>query len=304
MIDTSLTLLNAIQRCLSELNRSPHTIRDYRSTLKHFANDYLQANENTLMMDIDFDQFIGYPAWLAQRGLKNASIRAYLAAVKYFLNWLIIPKYIEADQSQMSRFEQAIHIAVAKHESRLPKIPRDDAVDEMIKWAKESEVWEPIRSRNIAMIYVLAHSGLRIGELVALKVEDIDFEERTIRVLAGKGDADRNAELSTETMAALLEYWQMRRWSEPSDPAFARHDKKVSKRHVAITSTNARAALKKVGDINPHAFRHWFATTMLEATEDITIVQKSLGHKNVATTLIYAKVKDSRVKDAHRKVFG
>lgn len=304
MIDTTLTLYNAIQRCLSEINLSKYTKNNYTSTLLCFAREYIKADETTLMVDVDFDRFINYPAWLATRGMKVASIRASIAAVKYFIRWLSIPEFIIISQSQMDRFEQAIKQVTSKHERHLPNIPKTDTVNEMIQAAETSNEREPERSRTIAMILTLAHSGLRIGEMVTLKVEDIDFNLGEIYVKGGKGDADRVAYASSEALTSIRNYWTKRGFSSPTDPAFARHDRKVSTGRKPLSTIAARYALKKVGAINPHAFRHWFATTMLEETSDITMVQKSLGHAQVATTLIYAEVRDQRVKSAHKKVFG
>jgi len=151
----------------------------------------------------------------------------------------------------------------------------------------------------------LKATGCRVGELVQLKVENVTLRsgEATVR---GKGDKERLVYLSPAAVSALTAYWKARKDRAPRSPAFARHDDRAGKGRRGLkhlTTQTIRDVLKRLTagtgiHLTPHQFRHGFATTLLEETDSIAIVQKALGHVDPKTTMGYANVADTTVKRA------
>jgi integrase/recombinase XerD len=150
------------------------------------------------------------------------------------------------------------------------------------------------RIKTRAMFMTVYATGVRVSELVGLKVADVDSRRMVIRVRQGKGQKDRYVMLSPKLLAILREYWAVHRpadWLFPGDnPA------KPLNRRVVQTNCGAaarRAGLKKT--VSPHALRHAFATHLLEAGTDIRTIQALLGHRSLRTTALYTYVSPERV---------
>lgn len=154
--------------------------------------------------------------------------------------------------------------------------------------------------RDRAMIDILVSTGMRVGELVNLNQEDVDFNEREC-VVFGKGDCQRRVYFDAKTKIHLSQYLEERRDSNPA--LFVSF--KGSKR---LTINGVECRLKKIGDdadvpnVHPHKFRRTMATMAIEKGMPIEQVQKLLGHVRIDTTLHYAMVNQSNVKLSHRKI--
>ncbi len=157
--------------------------------------------------------------------------------------------------------------------------------------------------RDLAMIDILASTGMRVGELVRLNRDDIDFNEREC-VVFGKGDKERIVYFDARTKIHLQNYLNDR---EDDNPALFVSLKAPYDR-LEIGGVESR--LKKLGEVlnidkvHPHKFRRTMATTAIDKGMPIEQVQKLLGHEKIDTTLHYAMVKQSNVKNAHRKYIG
>jgi site-specific recombinase XerD len=150
------------------------------------------------------------------------------------------------------------------------------------------------RLKSRAILMTLYAAGLRVSELVGLKLADIDSQRMTIRVQQGKGRKDRYIMLSPTLLVTLRDYWKAYR---PTDWLFPGQDtqKQLDRRTVASISVNAgrRARLKR--PISPHTIRHTFATHLLEAGTDIRTIQALLGHRSLRTTALYTYVSLDKV---------
>jgi integrase/recombinase XerD len=151
-----------------------------------------------------------------------------------------------------------------------------------------------------AIILTLGYSGLRVGELCALDVEDVDFSEGVINVRSGKGDKGRIALIEEKTVKALKDYLDARK--AVSGPLFlSTHRQRINERNVQrmIKKYAKKANITK--KVTPHVLRHTFATTLLKQGADIRIIQQLLGHASVATTQIYTHLDDRALRDAYRR---
>jgi site-specific recombinase XerD len=165
------------------------------------------------------------------------------------------------------------------------------------------------------MLEALRASGMRVGELVRLKRDDLDYRTRSARV-TGKGDKQRIVYFDDAAWRAIQAYLKMRNDGAKGRalyqlPLFARHDRRASDRVLPLTTDTVRWVFNQLArDANieitmtPHSLRHAFATKILEATGDLALVQDMLGHSSPTTTRIYAKVSSKRMRDAHRTAFN
>lgn len=157
--------------------------------------------------------------------------------------------------------------------------------------------------RDLAMIDLLSSTGMRVGELVLLNREDIDFNERECIVL-GKGDKERIVYFDARTKLHLQEYLKSRADSNPALFVGLRLPNgrlEIGGVEVRIRKLGRAIGIKKC---HPHKFRRTMATIAIDKGMPIEQVQKLLGHEKIDTTLHYAMVKQSNVKNAHRKYIG
>ena len=157
--------------------------------------------------------------------------------------------------------------------------------------------------RDLAIIDMLASTGMRVGEMVLLNREDVDFKERECVVL-GKGDKERPVYFDARTKLHLQQYLDSRIDDNPAlfVSLKAPYNRlKIGGVEVRIRELGRRLGIKKA---HPHKFRRTLATTVIDKGMPIEQLQTLLGHARIDTTLMYAKVKQSNVKLAHRKYIG
>lgn len=210
------------------------------------------------------------------------------------------------------RYQNAVKRSHRRHEDRLPRWPQRDDVDLMLKAVREHNEKSPIKERNIALLEMLASSGCRISEVLNLDIKDIDLVNRSA-VVTGKGSKDRRVFFSQAAIDALVAYWEIRKSSMPTDPAFARHDKGAGKKRMKrINTVTARNVVREIAMIagidptkfSPHYFRHAFAIRVLAETDNLALVQDLLGHASPNSTRVYAKIYPEDMRAMHNKIFG
>ncbi len=158
--------------------------------------------------------------------------------------------------------------------------------------------------RDHAIITLMAYTGLRVSEVTGLDCEDINLGERTLTVVAGKGDKDRMVVFAQPTAVAL------RRWLEARDEVdhealfLNRSGRRISPRSLQriVKKYAGDAGIRKT--VTPHVLRHTMATTLLRHGADIRIIQQLLGHSTIATTQIYTHVDDAMLRSAYDKAFS
>ncbi len=157
--------------------------------------------------------------------------------------------------------------------------------------------------RDLAIIDMLASTGMRVGEMVLLNREDIDFNEREC-VVFGKGDKERIVYFDARTKIHLLNYLNSR---DDDNPAlFVSLQKPYNRLQISGVEVRLRQYGKRLGlnKVHPHKFRRTLATMAIDKGMPIEQLQQLLGHRRIDTTLQYAMVKQSNVKIAHRKYIG
>lgn len=290
-----MTLIIAIGRflehCRIAKRLSPHSLRAYETDLAEFS---AFAGGATLISEIDREilrRFAGHLFDL--RGLREATVKRRMAAIKVMFRWLELDEAVEL--SPFHRLDLTI---------RLPRrLPRALTVEEMrslLRAAKgEAKGGGPSERMLHFVVVCLFATGLRISELTAAKLSDVDTCENSILV-HGKGSRERKVYLpGKEAREALIRFLKTRERmaGRADEPLLLTPDGlavKPQQIRYSMAGLAKRAGIER--RVTPHMLRHTAATQLIEAGVDIRFVQKLLGHASIATTQIYTQVSDSSLK--------
>jgi integrase/recombinase XerD len=249
-------------------NLSPATQRSYLYAVAKFSRFFGKSPER-----LDLEDVRTYQVHLASQGIAWATLNQ--TALRFFYG------------VTLGRPEIPERIAYAREPRRLPVVL---SADEVVRFL---EAVPSLKSRTALTTAYAA--GLRVSEVVALKVADIDSGRMLIRVEQGKGGKDRYVMLSAQLLAILRTYWRLakpRHWLFPGRDEEHPIDQTVL--HAACRSACEAAGLTK--HVTVHTLRHSFATHLLESGADIRIIQVLLGHTNISTTARYAQVATSTIQ--------
>ncbi len=243
---------------------------DYVRAVRAFTK-YLGRSPDTASVE----DLRNYQLHLVDHGISPASLNAAISGLKFFFD-------VTLDRSDLMAKMQPVHLP-----RKLPVILSRDEVSRLIAAAGNLK-----HQTALAVAY---GTGLRVNEVVALKVGDIDSQRMTLRVEQGKGQKDRYAMLSPVLLERLRVWWRVARaqgkmldggWLFPGqNPVRPLSARQLNR---AIHAAAAEAGIEK--RISMHSLRHAFATHLLEQKVDIRLIQVLLGHKKLETTALYAQV--------------
>ena len=274
-----------------ERGLAPNSIAAYRRDLAKFAAFCEQRRLK--LAAIERKHVVDFLGRLYQQGLDSRSVARQLVTLRNFFRFLL--------QEEMIRHDPVEHIESPRVWKRLPKYLSLEEVERLLIADKAEH---PLSLRDRAMLEVLYATGLRVSELVNLKVSDLQLDAGLLRCL-GKGSKERVVPLGKKAQAALEDYLRRGRphliARRPSPYLFA------SRRGGHMTRQNfwhllrrrARAAGVRA-PLTPHTLRHSFATHLLERGADLRAVQLLLGHADISTTQIYTHVAQERLKQVYR----
>ena len=260
---------------------SEATIKQYRYTLCAFFR-FLDLEPNQVS-NLNTAQIRRYVASLQQRGLADKTVTEEVKTIKTFCRFLVEEGYLEEDPSE--------RIPVPKVGRRLPQALTKE---EIRKLFRAMEGGTRTDRRNEVLFHLLYVCGLRIGEGVKIRLEDVDLQEGTLRVI-GKGNKERRLYLKPMTVRLLRKYIKENDITDFLFPSW-------QSGHVAIGTMDRqfqryveKAGFKK--RITPHALRHSAAVHYLMGGAPISFVQDLLGHENLRTTGIYTQLADKMMKE-------
>ena len=262
---------------------SAKTIKYYKSTIDHLFDEIGKTTAEITTNDIR--SYLAY--YQEQKQSSKVTIDNMRRIFSSFFSWLEDEDYI-----------------VKSPVRRIHKVRTDSLVKEVIN----DECMELLRDncteiRDLAMIDLLASTGMRVGELVQMNIDDVDFQERQCKVF-GKGNKEREVYFNARAKIHLQQYISQR---EDDNPALfvsfsAPHKRlSISGVEVRLRTLGRRINLPK---IHPHKFRRTLATMAIDKGMPIEQVQRLLGHVKIDTTLHYAMVNQNNVKLAHRRYIG
>lgn len=277
-----------------ERNLSPSTLRAYRREIESFV-DFAAAEVGVDRPDQTTSTTLrAYLAHLHSRGLQPRSVARALAALRTFFRFLVSEGTIEANPAESVPHPNDVQ--------RTPEIADRYAIEELLDGFPDS----PAGRRDRAAVELLYAAGLRVGELVALDLEDLNLAQRIVRV-RGKGRKERIVPFGRPAARAIEAYLPERaRWrqkiTEESDPLFVnQRGGRLSDRSIRRQLDQAVRSTADLNHLHPHALRHAFATHLLEAGMDLRAIQELLGHSSLATTQIYTKVDLAHLMAVHRR---
>ena len=240
-----LTIGQAIENYLRDLavGQSPRTVETYSQGLERLREFLAHTNRSPtdLVKQLNVDDVLECARWLSEeRGIAKATLRTYLATLSQFFNYLLREKLIDLPASEIERMRDALKKYRRGYHRPLPKLPPDEAITALLRAARaiKPDTKKPrldlARLRNIAMLEALRASGMRVGELVSLKRDDLDYRNHTARV-TGKANKQRIVYFDYPAWNAIQNYLKERADGAKGRalyqlPFFARHDRRANKR--------------------------------------------------------------------------
>jgi len=275
-----------------ERNASPHTISSYRIDLTQLA-DYLDAKKIRLSQ-VDNVVLRGFLVELYRKSLAKTSAARKLAAIRSFFQFCLKRHWIEDNPAKI--------VATPKLDKTVPSFLSED---EMEKFLEIPPPDAALGIRDRAILEVFYATGIRVGELVGINLENLSLDEKMIRV-RGKGKKERLVPFGRKAAESLADYFRLR-------PALLKKNLNESAlflnyQGARITSRSVqrlvakyirRAALRR--KISPHSLRHSFASHLLSRGADLRVIQELLGHESLATTQKYTHVDLKQMLDVYRK---
>ena len=274
----------------TERNYSDLTEKNYLLDLEQFE-EYLTINSLNYKR-LTYKDISIYTGFLKEKErLKSSSINRHLSALRSFYDFLLNREVISTNPFKL--------IKGPKCDKKLPNYMKYSEFEEMIEACENT----PLGIRNKALLELLLATGARIGELIKINIQDIDFANKQIKVL-GKGNKERICYFNEHCYTALENYLNNSRnillKNKKSDRLFINH------LGGDLTDRGVRDILDKIikkcslkNKVTPHTFRHTFATMLLNEGCDLKSVQELLGHVNLSTTSIYTHVTNDRIKDIY-----
>ena len=266
---------------------SPHTLEAYERDLQKLLS-YLKQ-ENKEVLEVQLEDLQHFAAGLHDIGIHPRSQCRILSGVRSFFRFLQLDGYREDDPSEL--LESPV---LGEH---LPEVLSADEVDTLENSIDLSK-WEG--QRNKAIIEVLFSCGLRVSELVNLKISNLYLDERYIRVF-GKGSKERLVPISPKAIKELGFWFDDRRHMniKPGEEDYVF----LNRRGAHLTRTMILVMIKQQAvlagitkTISPHTLRHSFATVLLEGGADLRAIQAMLGHESIGTTEIYTHIDMSTLR--------
>ncbi len=267
---------------------SDNTIINYRTDILEFS-EFVSGN----LINITKDDISDYLKHLYDNSVSKSSIARKLSSLRSFYDYLVKKEIIDTNYFKM--------IKNPKKEGNLPKYVKEEDIDKMFM-IPNTRTW--IGMRNLVIIRMLYVTGLRVSELVSIKLNDINLNDRTIKIL-GKGSKERIVVFGNNTKEALLDYLNRGRKEvdiSNSPYLFLNKDgKQLSTRYVRVIIDDIIHKASINMHVSPHMLRHTFATGMLNNGADLVSVKDLLGHESLNTTSIYTHVSDEKIREIYNK---
>jgi integrase/recombinase XerD len=271
-----------------------------RNTVSSYHLDLKKFRAFLLLKDKEFPVFskndiVDYIQNLRDESYSIASICRGLSTLKSFSRYLLLEHHIQDDPSE--------NLESPRKWERLPKAISIEDMKTFLESNTADIGSNPLAVRDSVMFELLYSSGLRVSELISLRLEDVSFDAGFLRV-TGKGSKERIVPLHMRALERLRDYMNTER------PAILKKKRSVflfiTRRGGPMTRQRFWQTMKILGrktglDISPHTIRHSFATHLLEGGADLRSLQKLLGHADISTTQIYTKVTSDRLKQVYAK---
>ncbi len=276
-----------------EKNLSDNSIVSYKTDLTKFIL-FLKEKKIADFNDVNYNLLMVFFTKLKEYELTSASVSRYSSSLRGFFSYLFEQKYIQENPTK--------NLTSTKIARSLPVVLSFEEIEKIFAQPKTND---SLGLRDRAMLELFYSSGLRVSELINLKIADLFFDDEVIRVI-GKGNKQRIIPVGSSAIKWVTEYLIKVR------PLF---QKKLKSENIIFISKRgtklSRMAIWKIvrkytvlaniqKDVHPHTFRHSFATHLLEGGADLRAVQEMLGHADISTTQIYTHIDRDYIKQVHK----
>ncbi len=273
---------------LLEKKYSQNTINSYANELKKFKKYFIDKKSLKNLNNKDIKDYVQS----ISGGESSKSLAHAISTLKSFYKFLLTQKYVKNNPLD--------NIVQPKIKKDLPKVLSEEEVERLL----DIKLTNHYSYRNKAMLEMMYSSGLRVSELINLRVTDIDLEMELVRIF-GKGSKERVIPLGDYAVDALIEYLTYHRQSllkkQDSNYLFlsSRGDKMTRQAFFKIVKKIAKDQGIKT-DFSPHTLRHSFATHLLKHGADLRSIQELLGHSDVSSTQIYTHITNEKLKENYQ----
>ena len=289
MDNLTIEIENFCNYLLIDKHYSHNTIEAYKKDLDKFK----EFNGNMTLLNINKDTIKSYLKYLHEQHMNERSIARNISSLKSFYKYLIINKIVKQNPLEC--------ISSPKLGKKLPNTLSEEEINQLLN----IKLIDNYSFRNKAMLELMYATGLRVSELVNLKVYDVNLEEALVKTM-GKGSKERIIPIGDYALNALKIYINDYRSTlfkrEVNDYLFLNnHGKPMTRQGFfkIIKKLALEQGIKK--DFSPHTLRHSFATHLLSHGADLRIIQELLGHSDVSTTQIYTHMSNEQLEDTFKK---
>jgi len=271
-----------------------------KNTLESYGRDvrklvlYLEEIKISSVQDIKYGIILDFLSHFKKQGFSDTTTVRTIVSIKQFFKYLLVEKIIKENPTSQ--------IMTPKMKKIIPGVISLEEVERILASPNEST---PEGIRDTAMLEVLYATGIRVSELIGLKLNDVNFEMGFI-VVYGKGSKERIVPMGAQALEKLKPYMELSRpallKTKESKALFVtRRGKGMTRQGFwKLIKTHAiNSGISK--NISPHTLRHSFATHLLERGADLRSIQIMLGHSDISTTQIYTHVESERLKEIHKK---
>ncbi len=274
-----------------EQSLSDNSVAAYQHDIELYRQYLNSINHSMLVKNIHQEEIESFLAYLYEIGLSASSQARILSGLRKFFKYLMLEKLISINPTEL--------ISTPNIGRHLPDVLSYEEISSMID---NIDLSHPLGYRNKAIIEVMYGCGLRVSELISLKISNIYKNDEFIRVF-GKGDKERLIPISKSTLISIEHYVSDIRQLLPINPKNSdtlfinRRGNALSRQMVflIIKELAEKSGIKK--NIGPHTLRHSFATHLIEGGADLRAVQQMLGHASINTTEIYTHISDQYLRE-------
>jgi integrase/recombinase XerC len=280
-----------------ERARSAHTLRAYLSDLRSLL-EYAASEGVTDLPGLELGTLRRWLGAQSQAGMSRSTLARRSATARSFTTWAMREEIIHTDP--------ALRLRAPRTEKSLPGVLQSQQLSRLLGSLEEAASdGSPLAVRNRAMVELLYATGLRVGELAGMDVDDLNPDRRTLRVI-GKGNKERTVPYGVPAAVAVDDWLRRGRpvlAKERSGPALflGSRGNRVDQRQVRAVVKDLLEALGDTSATGPHALRHSAATHLLDGGADLRAVQEILGHSSLATTQIYTHVSVDRLRKSYQQ---
>jgi integrase/recombinase XerD len=279
-----------------ERGLAQNTILAYGRDLRRFAA-FLRKRHQQRLEDATREDVVDFLSSLYKEKLDSRSVARFLVSVRGFYKFAMMEGTVTTDPTE--------NLESPKIRNSLPTYLRVDEIDKLLE---APDLATPIGLRDRAMLEVLYSTGLRVSELLNLRIADVDMRIGCVRCI-GKGDKERLVPIGRKAIEAVEQYLAQGRpkFARPSSPPphnqvlfLTRIGRRLSRVGIWKILHDYGVRLGLRGRLTPHKLRHSFATHLLEGGADLRSVQLMLGHADISTTQIYTHVVEERLKQIYK----